>query len=295
MAASNSRKTSKKPVRKSAQSAKEKGIVPLNVTNPVAPTPNPAHPLQSKANMLIAKGDPVGAAEALLTLSAQVAPMESARLICRAAELLKLSSITRAIELATQATKIESEMAFTWICLSFIHGYAKNNNQSRVAALKAISLKILPQQRVDLGRHLSALGGAEKQALESVKRGYQESGELISLASYTLRVALQSADWALSSSITQKLKAAHAAGQTMNVGETPRTHLLWCADEATNIQVISAFAEKNYPIQVPMIANPYPDTQQRKLRIGYLSSDFRDHATSLLALGMMRYHDKDKF
>ena len=295
MAASKPRKTSKKPVIKGAQSTKEKANVSVNLNKPAPLVPKPVDPLQSKAIILVAKGDPVGAAEALLELSAQVVPLESAQLICRAAELLKLSNIKRAIELATQATKIEPGMAFTWICLSFIHFHAKNINQSRDAALKAIGLKIQPQQRVDLGRHLSALGGADKQALETVKQGYQESGEMLSLASYTLRVALQSADWALSSTITQRLKAAHDAGQTKDVAETPRTHLLWCADEATNIKVISAFAEKNYPIQAPMIVNPYPDSTQRKLRIGYLSSDFRDHATSLLALGMMRYHDKERF
>ena len=73
------------------------------------------------------------------------------------------------------------------------------------------------------------------------------------------------------------------------------THLLWCEDEAINIKVISAFAEKGYAVKPYITNHPYAYNHDSKLRIGYISSDYRDHATSLLALGLLRHHDRERF
>jgi len=40
---------------------------------------------------------------------------------------------------------------------------------------------------------------------------------------------------------------------------------------------------------------PRPTKRPRKLRIGYFSADFQDHATLSLMMGLLRHHDQDKF
>lgn len=40
---------------------------------------------------------------------------------------------------------------------------------------------------------------------------------------------------------------------------------------------------------------PRPTKRPRKLRIGYFSADFQDHATLSLMMGLLRHHDHDKF
>ena len=40
---------------------------------------------------------------------------------------------------------------------------------------------------------------------------------------------------------------------------------------------------------------PFADRKNKKIRVGYLSNDFKDHATSHLMMGLFRLHDKKRF
>ena len=234
------------------------------------------------------------AAELLIELSSNSEPNRTAQLLCRAANLLKHLDSTRAVRLAESAANIESDNAITLMFFSQLLYDLKKIDPAREAALRAYKAKkTTPATLVDLGRHLITLGRCEKEAIDCVRRGYKLSGEALSLASYTLRVALQSADWELSNKITGTLLEEHKQGNIKAAAETPRTHLLWCDDQNINNQVISTFAERSYAIHDPLEKSLLP-FENRKLRVGYVSSDFRDHATSLLALGLLRFHDKDK-
>lgn len=253
-----------------------------------------SHPQLDQARRLAGEGKLHEAADVLETLAATVPPHERAQLLSYASTFLRTLDRKRAVELAIQATQAEGGLSQAWLALSYAHDEKLNRKGAIAAALKVIETKASPQELVDVGRHLSRLG-QDKAALVAAKRGFAASGEALELASFTLRVALQCADWELADRITERLRAEHAAGRTKEVGETPRTHLLWCADEVVNLKVIANFAERTFAPQPPLVAGPLPGAAGRKLRIGYLSSDYRDHATSLLALGMMRYHDRERF
>ena len=227
-------------------------------------------------------------------LAAQVPPFEKAQLLAHASAFSRGSDRKRAVELAQQATQAKPDLPQAWLALALALDEKQDRKGSIAASLKLLETKASPAQLVETARHLSRLG-QDKPALEAAKRGFAASGEALALASFTLRVALQCADWELANRITARLQKEHAAGRTEAAAETPRTHLLWCADEATNIKVISAFAAKNFPAHPPLVTAAWPGGAKRKLRIGYLSSDYRDHATSLLALGMMRHHDHERF
>jgi predicted O-linked N-acetylglucosamine transferase (SPINDLY family) len=252
------------------------------------------HPLLEQARQLAREGKPREAADVLEKLAEQVPVFEKAQLLVHASTFSRVSDRKRAVELAQQATRIRPDLPQAWLALTFALDEKQDRKGAIAAALKVLETKANPRELVEAGRHLSRLG-EDRPALIAVKRGFAESGEALELASFTLRVALQCADWELANRITERFAREHAAGHTKQVGETPRTHLLWCADEATNIKVISAFAEKSFPVHPPLVAAAWPGGARRKLRIGYLSSDYRDHATSLLALGMMRHHDRERF
>ncbi len=252
------------------------------------------HPLLEKARQLAREGKQKEAADVMEELAAQVPPFEQAQLLAHASTFARGSDRKRAVDLAQQATQVRPDLSQTWMALALALDEKQDRKGSIAAALKLLETKATPAQLVEIARHLSRLG-QDKPALEAAKRGFAASGEALELASFTLRVALQCADWELANRITARLRAEHAAGRTEAAAETPRTHLLWCADEATNIKVISAFAAKSFPAHAPMVTAAWPGGAKRKLRIGYLSSDYRDHATSLLALGMMRHHDRERF
>ena len=252
-------------------------------------------PLIEEALKLNAQGKFNESADALLKLAKRVKTKDAKALLhLDAAKILYRHDASRAEKLAVEATKIAPEHPATWSYLTHFYYSKRKNKESLEAALRAIKLLKKPAEIVDLARHMLMLGDCQH-AIQFAKDAFEESGRDIMLASYTLRIALQCADWDLSESITAQLKKAYEDKESQVAIETPRTHLLWCDDEAVNIRVVGAYAKKVYTEKVKDIRKAYPDSNKRPIRIGYISSDFRNHATSLLALGMLRHHNKKRF
>lgn len=253
------------------------------------------HPVLDEARRLAAAGQSKEAANQLEALSSKVKPFEAAQLLTAAATILRTIDRKRAIELAERARDLQPELPQAWITLSVLREEARNRKGAIEDAKRALELKCSPKDLIDLGTHLSRIG-QDRLAMDAARRGFAESGEALQYASYVLRVAVQSADWELADRITKRFQEKYTEGNINETFETPRTHLLWCADDATNIAVISAFAERSFAAREPMVTQAWPGAEQkRKIRIGYLSYDYRDHATSLLMLGAMRYHDRERF
>lgn len=256
--------------------------------------------LLEQAQGLVKAGKAKEAADVLEQLATAQTGEGRAQLLVNAAGLVRQVDRKRALALADAATQAKPDYAKAWMMLSFIRDEARDRKGALAAARQALGLKLTPKDMVDAGRHISRLGD-DALALQAVRKGYAASKNALELASFTLRVAVQCADWELADRITAQLRTEHDAGRTEQAAETPRTHLLWCDDQATNVKVVSTFARKMYPEQQPLVTQAWPDPvppkgkPRRKLRIGYLSYDYRDHATALLIMGMMRYHDREQF
>jgi protein O-GlcNAc transferase len=101
-------------------------------------------------------------------------------------------------------------------------------------------------------------------------------------------------EWEWIDSLQQRISACYALGDFTAPQEFPLTHLTWCADEARNLGVTRAYVARMVARQQPLSLTPPPATG-RRLRVGYLSSDFRNHATMHLMAGMLEHHDRDRF
>lgn len=110
-----------------------------------------------------------------------------------------------------------------------------------------------------------------------------------------LHIAQRTADWAFLDELTSRLRVVYKGGRGREIVEEPRDHLLWCKDEAINIQVARRWSQRLLP-HPPLIASPKLEPLNgRRLRVGYLSSDFREHPGARLINGLFRHHDKNKF
>jgi predicted O-linked N-acetylglucosamine transferase (SPINDLY family) len=254
------------------------------------------HPLLTQAKLLLNQGNSSEAVKLLLELADKSPAFERAQLLAQASQVTRVFDKKKAKELADQAIEADPRVSLGWMALSMVLDELRKHKEAVDAAIKALdgTANNSAKELVDIGRHLSRLGEGRR-SLEAVKKGWHLSKGAIELATYVLRVGLQTADWDLVEEITKKLYTLHISGKSKQVGETPRTHLLWCDDEAVNVNVLSLFAERQFPTRTPLILKAWPNGDKRKIRIGYLSSDYRDHATSLLALGLMRHHNKDRF
>lgn len=148
----------------------------------------------------------------------------------------------------------------------------------------------LPQHVLKAANLLVRIGN-QPLSLSKAIAAYETMGRPVEHAATLLYIAQQTADWPLIEELTQQLRQAYMHEPITRIRETPRTNLLWCNDEAINLAVVRAWSNKN--LRTPIGAKPLALAPQgRRLRIAYLSSDFRDHPTARLIMGLLRHHDR---
>ena len=101
-------------------------------------------------------------------------------------------------------------------------------------------------------------------------------------------------EWDWIEQLQQKIGSWYDQGDFAAPQEYPLTHLTWCADEARNLGVTRAYVERLVPRVEPCTPEGAP-VEGRRLRVGYLSSDFRNHATMHLMAGLLEHHDRGRF
>jgi protein O-GlcNAc transferase len=101
-------------------------------------------------------------------------------------------------------------------------------------------------------------------------------------------------EWEWIESLQQKILASYARGDFGAPQEYPLTHLTWCTNEARNLEVTRAYVARMVPRVEQLAVTPLPPAG-RRIRIGYLSSDFRNHATMHLMAGIFEHHDRQRF
>ncbi len=102
-------------------------------------------------------------------------------------------------------------------------------------------------------------------------------------------------DWELIEQLQEKISACYERGDFARPEEYPLTNLTWCPDEASNLGVTRAYAARMVGKGEPCAARPAIPAAGRRIRIGYLSSDFRNHATMHLMAGLLEAHDRQCF
>jgi len=101
-------------------------------------------------------------------------------------------------------------------------------------------------------------------------------------------------DWEYIETLQQKIAQQYAQGQFGAPQEYPLTHITWCANEAYNLGVTRAYVERMVGVIEPLAAQPARPLGGR-IRVGFLSCDFRNHATMHLVAGLFEYLDRNRF
>lgn len=124
----------------------------------------------------------------------------------------------------------------------------------------------------------------------------------------TVAVALQAAqhgcDWALAEQLMERLQQEfYAVGRGAESYELHFVHVAWCMNEAWNAQMLQGGARRAMALAgvgagaQPSMAFDHRQRQQHlprggRLRVGYLSADFCNHAVLHLIAGVLAAHDR---
>jgi len=101
-------------------------------------------------------------------------------------------------------------------------------------------------------------------------------------------------EWEWIEELQKRIGAYYERGDFAAPQEYPLTNLTWCADEACNLGVTRAYVARMVDKVDTGVAHLTGPTESR-IRIGYLSNDFRNHATMHLMAGLLEAHDRRRF
>lgn len=133
--------------------------------------------------------------------------------------------------------------------------------------------------------------------LPSVMQRYDAEKDGLDMATRLYQLAGQYAFWVEAQKLLVVLRKAYSKSHNVALNESPRTNLLWCDDQSINTQVVRQMIDRQY-VEGKNYTKPNRKgraTKSKKIHIGYLSGDFRDHPTSHLMLGAWRNHDRNRF
>jgi predicted O-linked N-acetylglucosamine transferase (SPINDLY family) len=101
--------------------------------------------------------------------------------------------------------------------------------------------------------------------------------------------------WAPAAGELAQLRKALAAEKEATAVETgPFPHAVFVDDPFEQLKVARMYA-RHVARAVQVLPNRPLQTETRRLRIGYLSADFHQHATSQLMVQMLEHHDRTRF
>lgn len=246
------------------------------------------------ALQLAGRGEHLAAASVLQTeAEASSNPAEVSQWLMQAGLWLQRLDPPRALALLKRALQADSELTRAWLSLAVLEEKAGRSAAACDAALQVVRLQAPAAQRLDAANLLVRQGQVQV-GLQAAQIAYDELGRPLAQAGIFLTTALSAAAWDLVEALTAQLSAAYQAGNFASVIEGPRTHLLWCADEVTNIGMVRQWSQRLVPELPAVPLPPGEPLAGRRLRVGYLSSDYRNHATSWLVHGLFRNHDRQK-
>ena len=101
-------------------------------------------------------------------------------------------------------------------------------------------------------------------------------------------------EWEWIEELQRRISACYDRGDFAAPQEYPLTNLTWCANEASNLGVTRAYVARMVGNGEPRVTRGTGSVGQR-IRIGYLSCDFRNHATMHLMAGLLEAHDRSRF
>ncbi len=140
----------------------------------------------------------------------------------------------------------------------------------------------------------------EQRAIDHAIKAIQINPDYAIAYPLLYRLARHVCDWSMAEKAELRLDAitrsqlAHAARTT----EPPMTHIRRCMDVHANFKVARSWShhlEQLNKKQSPLPVYRIEQTRHQRLRVGYLSGDFKDHAVAFQVKGLLEQHDRKNF
>ena len=204
---------------------------------------------------------------------------------------LDMKDINSAIYSYKRALALDPDYADAWNNLGNAYSYGKNLDEALNCYQNAINID---PDFVDAWVN-SASAWYELKEIEKAVTNYQTAVRMKADTPYLLgdylHAKLQGCDWR--NLVHEGIQLRKEISRELPVTE-PFVTLGLVDDPALHLQVAQIYIKTRFPQSHAL--GPFPSRKKsEKIRIGYYSADFRNHATSYLVAEMLELHDKGAF
>jgi predicted O-linked N-acetylglucosamine transferase (SPINDLY family) len=217
-------------------------------------------------------------------------PLLAAAWLGRAAALADLHRFDEAIAALDRALAIRPELARAWLCRGNIFRHLGRIDDALAAYDRALrSDGRLAEAWLARGATFAEIG-RHGDALVAYDRAGDINADLDSLAASRLHARMWLCDWRDFDRDCARLLADLRGGAAVL---DPLTALSITPSAADQLQCSTLFvAEHVVPSARQMVARR---SSHDRIRLAYVSPDFRDHPVSYLTVGMIEQHDRSRF
>jgi len=219
-----------------------------------------------------------------------LAPASAEAWLGRGNVLFDLKGGNEALAAYDKALALRPSLAEAWIGRGNVLLDLRRHQEALAAYDKALALK--PQSaEANSGRgHVLAGLGRPDQAVIAYGKAVARKPDLIGLRGDRIFAQMQLCDWdgiaAESDLLLQAVRAGEAA-------TSPFNFLGLDASPADQLRCAQAWTRRRYPAQPPLWRGER--YVHDRIRIGYVSADFRQHPVAYLAAGLFEAHDRSRF
>lgn len=194
------------------------------------------------------------------------------------------------------ATSAELIPGMAWSILAAAYSQIGDSQRSIETCRKGLEADMPLRMRINIISTLSKYDDVSNFVSDLVAR-YDPKSDGIDMASRIFQLANRYAFWKEAYIFSRQMEEFYKKRKYGLPSENARLNLLWCSDQHTNVEVVSAMIHRQYGPLTKIKNKGHAQTRAKKSRltIGYLSADFRDHPTSHLMMGAWRNHNRKKF
>jgi protein O-GlcNAc transferase len=198
-----------------------------------------------------------------------------------------------------RAVMLQPDYAAAWYGLAFANIFS-GELQSGIACFR----KVLQLEPLNAAAHYNL--GIALQRCEDIDAAMRHCRTALSLSpgfagarTFLFELAQHACDWQLAEILATELDrlTADQIAEGVKPAESPMLSLRRYADLSRNLMVARAFSrEISRSVQhLPIYDHSGNRLRGKRLRIGYISNDFKDHAIAHHILGLIDAHDRTRF
>ena len=204
--------------------------------------------------------------------------------------LFDLKQGEQALGAYDKALSLRPSLAEAWIGRGNVLFDAGRHEEALAAYDKALALK--PQSAEANAGRGHALAGLKRpdEAITAYGEALARKRDLIGLQGDRLFTRMQLCDWDGIDEDSDRVLQAVRAGEAVT---SPFNCLVSDASPADQLRCARSWTDRRYPAQAPLWRGErYPHD---RIRIGYVSADFRQHPVAYLTAGLFEAHDRTRF